>query len=693
MAGSTEPRLTERLSTDPPQQLREALDRLLSARRATGLYQEDHPMAVAARDAAYDSLQQLLREHSRLTLAASEEGLAVNRKVYRQTADSRSFARRLLQRGIRSVSFQPEFDSSELASLVLLLEMDPQRIQAKGGPCEALRAAGVAAITMTEVEFSGVEAEEEKAEPKEAAPKYAGQDELLAIIADYLLGKAEELADETYTRMLDVLREPSDAARLILECVNRADAAALQGGRSAFVTELLQRLESVIIAREPADWEQVKPTVRQALTRLPPALRPKIFAIDLASWETQHAEADSRPPAAWEKVPGLLSQLSRVLAELRSVPDKVAEAMAARTDTAYFAPAVPTAQLGLRKSSLATLLDGMSAMRLPPLPAAREMPDLMEGASGRAGCARAAAVLLEVARRETSPGGYSKLATELEEKARDFTESQPTLALQVVGMFSEHAADANQDLGWRRLRAKAALDAIGRKEIMKIAVGVLRHWSAEHGDTAANLLANLGEPGLSQLADLLMEGLPADSEEAACDAMVRAGRTAVEPLARALESGYASAGLPVVKALARIATPEALQALGRGLTSPDMLVRLGVVQCLGHSGREEAVPLAARALGDGNPSVRRAAITALGELKGQRSVELLSQIALMKSLAAEAVAERKDAVSSLARIGTEEALQTIHAVMRRRSVFRRAAQRQIQDHAAAALNSLGARRT
>jgi len=642
-------------------------------------------MAVAARDSAYDAIQGLLRHHSQLTITAQDNGLLLNRKLYRQAADSRALARRMLQRGIRSVSFLAHFDTAELASLIALLDADPDRLREQGGPQHRLHSLGVSGITLAEVDFKEETEADVESEP-ESHLALLDVEQLVALLADYLLGKREAIDDPTYDAMLQLLGEPMKVARLLMECVSRAAAASLEGGRAAFVAQMLQKLEAVVLARSPEDWEKVKASVRQAIGRLPPALRPKIFATELTDWETRRQETQAEQEVALARLPALLSQLSQALGALRAVPDDVSKHVADAAGARY-APVGTAPQFA--RSELATLLEGMAAMRLGPVPVRREMAELLDTTSGHASAAKAAVVLVEAADRETELAHYSKLATELENRAKALADSSLSVALTIVEMFWAHVSDNRSDFSWRRMRAEMALEAIGTDRIVQMAAKALTGEVSEHVTPAARLLAKLGPAGIGQLARLLAEGLPAESETAAADALVAVGQEAVGELACALESPHSSARVPVVPVLARIGGERALGALGQGLKCPDKLVRLAVVQCLGTMGSDAAVGIVAQALEDSSPVVRETAIVALGMLRSPKAVEYLSRVALDKSLTAQAVTEKRKAISALAQIGTEEARSVIAAVLRRKVLFRRSAQQQLRECAQQALRTAG----
>jgi len=675
-----------------PDELQVLFDRLSSARRATGLYQEDHPIAVNAREAACVALQQALRARGKLTLVASEAGMLVERNAYRQNADTRALAQRLRQRGIHSVTFKPETDQTELATFMATIDLDPTRLRAKGGALAILRAAGVEGIVVQEISY-----DEEATKPREEEPKATRilhkREEIIAKIAKLLAGEMEEVDEETYLELLDLLKDSGCVARLIATTVAEADPAALEGGRTAFAGHVVQKIESIVLARSAGEWEQVKGSVRQGVAKLPPAIRPKIFSLQAPTWKDKRHEAqiptDADPsalPPGHDKVPQLMMELARSLAAARGIPKGIAGAAAGQAEQA------PTdiEQVTDTQSRLGALLESMSQMRLAPLAPWQEMPDLFQSAKPQAIASDAAAVMLEVLDKEEKLDGYSKVATELERKATWLMEhGHRAPALSILTAFATHADDQKGYPAWQRLRAASALQAIGSNTILEFASQVLRSAAPDQIQVAADLLAHLGSEAAPTIVELLGEPLPPGCEAALSEVLVGMANSAVAPMAKAVQAGYSQAALAIVKVLARIGTTDSLKALGKGLASRDALVRLAVVQNLGKSSHEQAVELLLPALEDSNASIRRAAIGALGELRNAAGVAPLTRIATKRSLSGRVVPERMEAMAALGKIGGGQAIEALGKVLKRRTLFQRKRNEEMRLCALNALRQIG----
>jgi HEAT repeat protein len=675
-----------------PDELQVLFDRLSSARRATGLYQEDHPIAVNAREAACAALQQALRTRGKLILTASEAGMLADRKAYRQNADTRALAQRLRQRGIQSVTLKPETDQTELATFLSTIDLDPARLRAKGGAAAIMRAAGIEGIVIAEIAYDE-EAPPPAEEEKQTSRLLHRREEIIAKIAKLLAGETDEIDEETYLEFLDLLKDSGSVARVIASAVSQADRATLEAGRAAFAGQVVQKIESIVLARSAGEWEQVKGSVRQGVAKLPPAIRPKIFSLQAPTWKDKRREAQmpadgdlSELPPGHEKIPSLMMELARSLAAARGIPRGIAGAAAGQSGPG----ATEIEQVTDSQTRLGALLEGMAQMRLAPMAPWQEMPDLFQSAKAQAIAADAAAVLLEVLDKEEKLDGYSKVATELERKAVWLMEhGHRAPALGILSTFAAHADDKKGYPAWQRLRAASALQAIGTGAVLQFAAQAVRTGSADQIQVAGDLLAHLGTDAVPTIVDLLGEPLPPGCDSVLAEVLVRMGNGPVPSLAKALQAGYSQAALAIVTVLARLGTGAALQALGRGLDSRDALVRLAVVQNLGKSSHEQAVPLLLPALEDGNASIRRAAIAALGELRSPAGVPALTRIATKWNLSVRLAPERMEAMAALGKIGGGQAIEALGRVLKRRTLWQRKRNEEMRLCALNALKQIG----
>lgn len=671
-----------------PEEYARLLDRLFSARRASSLYQPDHPIAVQAREAAYGDLTMVLRRQAKLVLTAVDDGLLVDRKLYRQTADSLAFSKRFRQRGIAKVTLKAGVDVTELTALLALLDIDSARIRAKGGPVETLREMGVTNITLTE---EGLEEEEEQPQRQvQAAPELPKDrvEAILSELADYLIGRTEDLAEESYGHLLCALRDANTTARLISMAISRADRAQLSKGKSSLAAHLVQRIESTVLARSAGDWEEIKHKVREAVAQLPPSLRPKIFTLQAPTWREDAARAGGEEVISSEQLNGMLGELAKLIAELRGIPADIAGAASGAAPE--YIPTVQPGDSTAKKSRLATLLDGMATMRIPSPPPSQEMPDLFQSLEPGAEPANVTWVLLELLEREQKLDLYSKIATELERLARELVEhDQVPPALALLGVLSTHAQESSGFPAWQRLRASGALQAIGGPAIMEFVCRVFRTGTPEQVKTAAEIVRSQGRQALVPLINLLAEPLSAAAENALMEVLVRFGSDAVTELARSLQSGYSQAGICIVKVLSEIGSDDALRALAKGLESRDVLVRLAVVQALGKKSSDFSATLLVPALRDANPSVRRAAANALGELRNPLAVPQLAKAATSFSWNYADAPERMEVLTALGKIGDDAAVAALAKVYTGRRLLGRRRYEELRQCAARALERVG----
>jgi hypothetical protein len=667
-------------------------DRLVAARRAVGLYQEDHPIAVTARDEACLALEDALRERGTILITATEAGLLIDGKAYRQTADTEALAKRLRQRGILSITFKAGLDPTELAVLLATIDLSGTRLRARGGVKQILHSSGVTHIDTDEISYAEEAPPEEEPAQLHSLDPNAKWEDVIQQLAELLCGDdKDEIDEETYGNLLTVLEDPSLASRLLMECLTHAGAQISDGGRGAFVGHLVRTVERIVLARSSADWEKVKGSIRQAVSKLPPAIRPRIF--------TFHAtEVGQGPPspdevvasATTERVTGLLAELNAVLAEARNLPRELAEAYVGleRGDQAL---GLIGADARVPASRLAMLLNGMASMKIPPSSPWEEMTDMVQSARGNTTLADAVATLLEILEKENKLDGYSKVAAELERKSRELMDrGQRSGALAALANFARHANEANAYPAWQRLRAKAALEAIGTDPILQFIGQVIRTATPEQTEAATELLIFLGDAAAPMLTQLMAEPLAAGADKAVEEALVKLGDTAVPELCRTLQSGYTQVGQAVVRVLSRITTSAALKGLGKALGARDVLVRLAAVQALGKTGSQESARLLLSALGDHNPSIRRAAIAALGDLRSAESVPELARIALRSpGLLGHVSGDQFECICSLGKIGGGQAIQALAHALRQRALFGAAKLDEIRLAAAAALKRIG----
>ena len=699
-------------------------DRLVAARRAVGLYQEDHPIAVAARDEACLALETALRERGTLTITATEAGLLIDGKAYRQSADTETLAKRLRQRGILSVTFKAGLDPTELSLLLGLMDLSATRLRAKGGIKQILRHSGVTHIEGEEISYSEeapAPQREITIEPLDPGVKW---DLLIPDLANLLSSADEEIEEETYQKLLQLLADPTLVVRLLTECLSqvprrarpagmaaaagrlatgpqaaaratqRGGLAASQsgeGGRAGFVGQLVQKLERMVLVRSAADWETVKPSVRQGVAKLPPSVRPRIFtfhANNLGQGPPSPDEVVASPGN--ERLPDLLAELSATLAEARHLPRELAANMVG-LERGGQALGLIGADARVPASRLAMLLNGMASMKLQPASPWEEMTDLLQSARGQTTLADAVATLLEILDKENKLDGYSKVATELERKSKELMDrNQRGPALHALANFARHANEANGYPAWQRLRAKAALEAIGAEAILQFVGQVIRTATPEQAETATELLIFLGEAAAPMLMQLMAEPLGPGADTAVAEALVRLGDLAVPELCRTLQTGYTQMGQTVVRVLSRIATPGALKGLSRALGARDVLVRLAAVQALGKTNSPAAAQALLPALADHNPSLRRAAIAALGDLKSAEAAPELARIALRSpGFWARSAGDQFEAICSLGKIGGGQAIQTLSRALRRRAFFAAARVDEIRLAAAVALKRIG----
>lgn len=316
---------------------------------------------------------------------------------------------------------------------------------------------------------------------------------------------------------------------------------------------------------------------------------------------------------------------------------------------------------------------------------------MLQSARGQTTLADAVMTLLEVLDSETKLDGYSKVATELERKTREMMDrNQSAPALIALSSLARHANESNDYPAWQRLRAKAALEAIGIEHIVQFVGQIIRIATPQQAETATELLIFLGEAAAPMLTQLMAEPLLPGADTAVAEALVRLGDRAVPELCRTLSSTYSQVGQSIVRVLSRINTPKALEGLGKALVARDILVRLAAVQALGRTEPTAAARMLLPALNDHNISIRRAAIAALGDLRCADAVPELARMALIApGPMSHDVGDQIEAVAALGKIGGGAAISALARVLKLRSWFRAARLDDIRCTAAASLKRIG----
>jgi len=666
-----------------PEEYQVLLDKLFSARRAAALYQPDHPIALQAREAASSDLVNVLRRQSKLSLAAVDEGLLLDRRLYRQTADSIAFGKRFRQRGITRVVFKAGMDASELLALLNLLDTDPARIRAKGGPANALKDAGVTNIAIFEVSEDAEEQAEQTALPQQ--PPELPLDRLEALLAEMaavLAGETDSLEEDQYFHLIALLRDPNLITRLLSAATALAGRSQPDRPKAATSAHIVQRLESLVLSHSAGDWEEVKHKVREAVAALPPAIRPKVFTLQASTWKQEGRASQGDMPTP-QSVSIALSELAKALGDLRGVPPDISGAtggVAPGVDAQAYPPSDGP------KGRLLSLLEGMATMHIAPPPPAEEMADMMQMLDVANDSVNLSWVLLELLEKEQKLETYSKLATELERLAKVLLEQGHCApALHLLLVLTNHANEQMGYPAWQRLRAAGALQAIGPGTIMDFLCTVFKAGNREHVKAAAEIARGQGKQAVPSLIGLLAQPLASSVEHALVEVLVKCGNSAVPELAQCLQSRYSQAGMCIVTILSEIGTDDALKALAKGLESKDVLVRLAVVQSLGKKANDFAASLLIPALRDPNPAVRRAAANALGELRNPLAVPALARIVTAFSWNYSDLAERLEAVMALGKIGDEQALAVLTRVVKAKRLLGRQRYAELRRSARACL--------
>jgi len=672
-----------------PAELDGLLTLFFAARRTANLYEPHHPIATEARAAVCSALTSYLGTRDSITLSSLEGELRIDGVTYRQTPDTRSLARRMRARGIHTIILHQRVDQTELLALFSLLSQDPTRVRMKGGPAQAIANAGVTTtIEISELADHILRAPASAAIEEELPPEASGRQEDRRGLVDYLMGTADQLKACEYDLLREELQSPSRLRELIAEAVVDAHDAEPDATRSDLARSAVKRLENAIITRSPEQWEQVKTSVRHAVSLLPPAIRPRIFQLEVtASPGKQEGTATTVPHSAMldQRAANILNQIAEAVT--RSAHRFTAPSLALTDQYSV----VEQSEEGTAEVDLSSLFEKLSALHPPERAAKEELQDLFASLQPEAVPTEVTNVLCELLQAETRLDAYSEISAELEERIRQLLGGEHReLSLWALATLAQHAAGRGVRPPGQEVRASAALHAIGPEAIAAFLTTVLRTATPEEAYQAGNLIALLGVPAVPPMVRLLSEPLPPHSESALCTALAQIGAEGVPELSKAVSSDEPSAVLAALRILMQIPGPEALRAMELGLQAPNHAIRLATVQSLGRVGNNESATLLCHALGDSEPAVRQAAADALGRLRHLPALKRLAHIAANSALRPEEVlAERVVAISALGQIGGAQAGAHLASILSRSTWFRRAANDQVRIAAATALGRIG----
>jgi HEAT repeat protein len=127
---------------------------LALAWRALSAYPSGHPTAGEALARAQATLSAVLRVAGELELGAGRDGLLAGEERF-DDASAIRLAELLRRRGAAGVRFVAGADARELETFLRGLLVDPRRARAAGSLARELQAAGVAAIVVRDLDFSG----------------------------------------------------------------------------------------------------------------------------------------------------------------------------------------------------------------------------------------------------------------------------------------------------------------------------------------------------------------------------------------------------------------------------------------------------------------------------------------------------------------------------------------------------------
>jgi hypothetical protein len=577
-----------------------------------------------------------------------------------------------VERQIPAVTFSEGTTKQELCEFLGLLRVAPERVESRGGAALWLRSAGVQHILL---------------EAPRKSPAYEGRWEAFVAIQDATdrspLQKLLSLCPESSRTASSRGESPSDDGDMLPWLVAALDATAAAS------------------SDDSPDNESWLRQVLSSIRALTPSLQGRLFRVDPFHTGDVLCQVASLLPA--DEAAKLLvtrsdavvnepsEQLEVVLHRLMPTGERAAEVE----------PAVKSLLLshGMTEESYRSVVSLLVKKSLSPPPRSLRLKattgqvrtpslltDIMSSVASRALQESRLDMLLELV---SSPGDLK----ERNRLARELAESVPE---SLAELSDEGAADF-----LRRLEEAIALDVFAPQEKRLLRAEATRAFSPEfcrrmaryvlrepHRDSLAVLRLMSGAEGeFDALRHIARETSLPSLQSVAGSAILRMGESSLRPCHQILSSGSSQEAVALAHCLVLSGSREGLRRALWALDHPDRAVVAGLMEALAHSRDEQAELALLEALRDGFPEVQAAAASSLGQHPSDRSIAALSAV-VSGPFVLRRTSVVRPAVAALGRIGRVECLPPLRALLKRRSLLRRADVRELWTAASEALASI-----
>jgi hypothetical protein len=184
-------------------------------------------------------------------------------------------------------------------------------------------------------------------------------------------------------------------------------------------------------------------------------------------------------------------------------------------------------------------------------------------------------------------------------------------------------------------------------------------------DELRRYLAVFDWQALAAVTDLMGELESETHLEAVCDFLTAAGRSHLQILSRGVTDKRPQAVRGAIIVLTRIGDPRAFGILKKAAMNEDRSVRLELVTQLKSHAGPESLEILQIAATDADPDIRFAAITSISAQQGPAAFEVVGRILADQKFTALLEADRRHILVAYSKLGGEEAIPTLGAMIRR----------------------------
>lgn len=688
---------------------------LVAAARSWGLYPPEHP-AVRA------SVERLL---GALTSAASGQVFAFGITPDTLLIDGipagggdgpvAEAAAWLHQRDILRLTFSPDAPLPALQAFLSLLAQDVASVRENGGPARLWAETGHSAIVVEQIDYAHVL--EDTDVPHSARTK----DDVWRSIVRVVIDRRPTLDDTLQRRMIEIAGDPVAIAELAQELIKphcAADGSPMLTTQAAAVVAAYRHLIGIVEVMAPERRGEVVQNLAAATANLDsrviiemlrgaeevqpagatPIKRSLAAAFDdfnvaqlLATTLAIEGQASDRLAEVFDTIASDEPRKRRVLTLTRSLLSESAFGQNDEFSALWSSMEELLLKYNERPFVSAQYKVGLDRMGKRAEAMAAEIPPELQALADSLGQEHvrrlSVTLLIDLLKLEHDASRATEVAQDVAALAEDLILSADyTLALEAVTALAGEAANASSIASEG---SRLALDNLAQTPAFV---------------EAAELLGDMTEDEARRFREI-------------CQGI---GPASIDALRRLLEVEAATVARQRSAVIIRSFGPLAATRLAPLVDSPEWYVRRNVADLLGEIGSAEVVPLLQPLLRGADPRVMRSAVRALSNIDDPAAARCIHTVLRAaageqrQAVVAALVAERDarvvpllvrildesdplgvdhaivlDTLGALASVGTDQAVPSVTALMRRRSWFARRRIRAVKRRSLQALRAIG----